>query len=452
MSTVLIDDLHVCDDPVARVADAAHRAADGKSPHRILVRCPDRGSGGNRALAGDDIADLLRKHAEIVDLGVTDGGTVLASADLRTRRGSVAVWTGWAIGPWHPSDITQRGLGGSETAAVRLAEQLAAMGYVVTLYGQFDQAGLCGDVMLRHFQEFDPMEPLNGLIGFRDARLFDERPNAHFCGLWLEDLAPAEMLTPERAANIDRICGVTDWHRGQILREHPWLDATQVVGCRNGIVTDWFHEEPAPERSVRVVYSSSPDRGGDIVLECWPRIREQVPDAELILTYPRWFEICADTFHAANSHRARLRDMVQQPGVKRLDTGMGQRDLAHLLRSSAVWVNPGYYTPGAQKFDETSCISAMEAQAAGCVVVASNWGAVTETVMHGTLLDGDPSEPDGAWRDAFIDAVVAGLTDENVQAMAQELGPEYMRDMDWRGAAEPLAGWIWEYAGKAGAR
>ena len=81
----------------------------------------------------------------------------------------------------------------------------------------------------------------------------------------------------------------------------------------------------------------------------------------------------------------------------------------------------------------------MEAQAAGCAVVGANWGALTETVQHGTLIDGDPSERDGSWRRAFVDAVVAGLTDPNVQMMAQALGPEYMRDMGWRGAAEQLA-------------
>lgn len=195
----------------------------------------------------------------------------------------------------------------------------------------------------------------------------------------------------------------------------------------------------ALERVRRAVYSSSPDRGGDIALELWPRVREQVPDAELILTYSRWFDRCAEMFQHAHGHLERIRELLEQPGVSRVEGGLGQRDLAHLMRTSLVWVAPSFYTPGGAKFEETSCISAMEAQASGLVVVASNWGALTETVMHGTLIDGDPGEPDGAWRDAFVDAVVQGLTDETVQTTAQTLGPEYMRDMDWRGAAEQLA-------------
>jgi glycosyltransferase involved in cell wall biosynthesis len=206
------------------------------------------------------------------------------------------------------------------------------------------------------------------------------------------------------------------------------------------------------ERSPRAVYSSSPDRGGDIVLEVWPQVRERVPDAELLLSYSRWFDRCAEMFQQAADQLARIRKLLDQPGVTRVEGGLGQRDLAHLMKASMVWCAPSYYTPGGAKFCETSCISAMEAQAAGLVVVASNWGALTETVAHGTLIDGDPAEKDGAWRKAFVDAVVEGLTNEDVQHAAQTIGPEMMRGMDWRGAAEPLAGWIWEACGSKGAR
>ena len=193
----------------------------------------------------------------------------------------------------------------------------------------------------------------------------------------------------------------------------------------------------AYERERRVLFTSSPDRGGDIVLECFPEIRKHVPDAELILSYPRWIDICAQHFRQAHDHMARIRELLDQPGVSRIEGGLGQKALARLMKTSLVWAHPSYYTPGRQKFCETSCISCMEAQAAGLVVVASNWGALTENVRHGTLLDGDPTSRE--WRDQFVSAIVQGLTDEVVQAAAQECGPQAMRDADWRGATEQLA-------------
>lgn len=450
MTVVKVDDLHTVQDPEARLAQAAGLAhgSNGTDAHRMIVRVPDRATNGVRVFRANDIARMLQQHGRVLEIAVTDRGTIVAAADLCRRRGEIAIWTGYAIGPWHPSDITQRGLGGSETAAVRLAEELAAMGYVVTLYGQFEQDGMCGDVMLRDFREFDPSQPLDGLIGFRDATLFDERPNARFTALWLEDLPGQERLTPARAANVDRVCAVTHWHKECMEDAYPWLrDLSDPAGrpivaaCRNGIVHRWFSEQPAPDREQRVVYSSSPDRGGDVILELWPQIREQVPAAELILTYSRWYDLCYQQFGETPAHRKMI-ELLEQPGVARVEGGMGQKALAHLMRASLVWAHPSWWTSGDQEFHETSCISAMEAQAAGCVVVASNWGALTETVQHGTLVDGDPRDPDGSWRHAFVDAVVRGLTGEGTQTLAQRVGPEMVRDMGWRGAAEQLAAMI----------
>lgn len=444
MTVVTVDDLHLAPDPEQRLATRAAlaHARAGDDRHRIIVRAPDRQTNGIRVLQQRDIADMLRQHGRIIEIGTTEGGTIVAAADVCDRRGDVAIWTGYAIGPWHPQDILDRGLGGSETAAWRLAEQLADMGYVVTLYGQFEQEGLVGDVMLRDFQHFDPNERLDCLIGFRDASLFDNRPNAAATFLWLEDLPGQERLTPPRLENIDRVVPVTRWHGGDMLRAYPWIDKQKMCPSRNGIVTDWYTRDPTPDRERRVVYSSSPDRGGDIMLEIWPYIREEVPDAELILTYSRWYDLVAQRFEAAYEHRKRLVELLDQPGVRRIDGGMGQQALAMLMRSSLVWAHPSWYSGGDREFHETSCISAMEAQAGGCVVVCSNWGALTETVEHGTLIDGDPRDETGSWRHAFIDAIIQGLTDPQLQRTAQELGPEYMRDMGWRGPAEQLASWI----------
>lgn len=243
MSVVTVDDLHLAESPERRLTAAAAVAnvQDDSGLKRLVVRVPDRQTDGIRCLAVDDVAGMLRRHGRIVEIGVTQGGTICGAADVCSRRGEIAVWTGQAIGAWHPEDIGKRGLGGSETAAVRLADHLADMGWLVTLYGDFqDKAGLAGDVLCRKYQEFDPSRHLNVLIGFRNATLFDHRPNADFTCLWLEDLAPAERLTPARAANIDKVCAVSNWHKAQVLRVHPWLKESHVAACRNGIHLAYF--------------------------------------------------------------------------------------------------------------------------------------------------------------------------------------------------------------------
>jgi hypothetical protein len=92
------------------------------------------------------------------DLLVGDDGIVVASYTPRRKLADVAIYTGPCWDTWGPSDIATRGLGGSETAAVRLAEQLAEIGFVVTVYGQVNE-GAYRDVIFRDWRTFDPLEP-----------------------------------------------------------------------------------------------------------------------------------------------------------------------------------------------------------------------------------------------------------------------------------------------------
>lgn len=391
-----------------------------------------------------DVAERLQAYGRLGEIAETDDGIIVGTADhIARQKETVVIWTGYAIGYWHPSDIWTRGLGGSETAAWRLSEELANMGYRVTLYGHFDRDDTFGDVILRDFRKYDPSKHVGVFISFRNARVFDNfRPNADHTYVWLEDLAGphSEGLSPTNAGRIDRVVTVSHWHKNHMLEVYDWLQPSQVFPCRNGIDLSFF-ERTDLVREKRVIYSSSPDRGLATLLELWPEVRERVPDAELVSTYSRWYDIVADNNPIMQKNRERIYELLDQPGVKRLQGGLGQKALAELMLSSLVWVHPSWYTVHDMEMLETSCISAMEAQAAGCVVVASNWGALSETVQVGTRVDGNPHSLE--WRKTFVDCIVAGLTDETVQRASQIAGPDAMRDMHWRGAAEQLAGlWV----------
>lgn len=426
-------------DPRERLA---HLSLDVVEGGRLYVTVPNgrigRGAtpGRRRAFRDVDVAALMRERGEMEVFGIDGEGYISGAITPRPKGEEIAVWTGYAIGPWHPMDIASRGLGGSETAAWRISEQLAARGYVVTLYGHFAQEGCVKDVILRDFQTFDPAHPYHALITFRDATMFDRPVGAKRSLLWLEDVAGAEGLTEQRAANLDLVCTVSEWHRGDVLSTYPWIDPEKVVACRNGIHRPYFDRIPADvERELRVLYTSSPDRGLDIVLELWPDVLKHVPDATLYHSYGPWYDIVADHSPGISAHRKRLIELGEQPGVNKLPP-QGQEALALLMRSSLVWCAPSYFSAGAVKFNETSCISAMEAQAAGLHLVASKWGALAETVKVGKLIEGDPMTK--AYRQKFVRAIVAGLTDPKVQARAQEKAPAAVAGMGWEGVVDQL--------------
>lgn len=407
---------------------------------RVFLSTPDGtyGDGSNprhlRALRSIDLAELIRRRGDIVAMGPGEDGITVCCYEPRMMREEIAIFCGGAWEKWSPIDISTRGLGGSETAAYRLAEQLGDRGYIVTIYGHCDE-GAIYRVAMRDWRTFDPTEPRHAVISSRLPEIFDRWVNAEHKVLWLHDTDCGDRLTLERAGQIDHVVTLSNWHRGHVADLYPFLDGKLRVS-RNGI-THSFFEGPEPERERRVVYTSSPDRGLDVLLELWPQIRERVPGAELIHCYAAVYDRVAESNPVIAEHRDRVRKLSEQEGVRAIGS-QPQGRLAELMRSSLVWAHPSYCTPAGARFNETSCIGAMEAQAAGCRIVAGGWGALAETVKTGALIDGDPT--DAAWRARFVEEIVAGLTDTGVQQLAQTEGPAAMADRGWDGVADDMLG------------
>jgi glycosyltransferase involved in cell wall biosynthesis len=403
---------------------------EGTASGRMGVRTPGR----RRTWRSVDVADVMRRYGELLEFGVDEDGYISGVIAPENKREEIAIWTGYAIGPWDPMDIVNRGLGGSETAAYRLAEHFALMGHVVTLYGHFHQEGAIKDVILKDWRHFDPTTPRKALITFRDASMYDVPVNAQTKILWLEDVAGAEGLTEERAKRLDYVCGVSNWHRENILDVHPYLPPEKAIASRNAITHSYFEDED-PERERRLLYTSSPDRGLHIALECWPEIKRRVPDAAFYHTYGPWYDICADGRQDAAVYRERCRRMTAEYEDVKAVGPLGQKDLAMLMRSSMVWCHPSWFMEYGE-FNETCCISVMEAQAAGCYPVTSDRGALAENNKIGVQIPGDPMTPE--WRERFIDEIVRGLTDPDLRQMAEVEGPIVTENWDWWGVCKQL--------------
>src|SRR5262249_37346040 len=102
-------------------------------------------------------------------------------------------------------------------------------------------------------------------------------------------------------------------------------------------------------------------------------------------------------------HEATLAEVRGLPGCH-VHGNVLQKELARELMRSAIFFYPS-------TFLETSCIAAMEAMAAGCVVVTSDAGALPEPVGDaGVLVPGVPGSDD--YRRAFVAATHALLSDD----------------------------------------
>lgn len=428
-------------DPGALLAIAERMAKPGTG--RVYVSTPDGtfGAGGNpnhlRVYRANDLAELLRRRGYLQDMTVGQDGITVASYVPGERLGEIAIYTGGAWKQWSPLDIERSGLGGSETAAIRLAQQLSELGFVVTVYGEVEQC-CYRDVVYRHHLTFDPTERRELVISSRIPELFDRPVNARVRMLWMHDTDCGERLTERRAEPIDHVLVLSRWQQAHVGGMYPFL-RKKIRRIRNGIELAYFTPKPGEQRKQRLVYTSSPDRGLDVLLELWPEVRKQVPDAVFSYCYADVYDAVADQQPELRDFRDKVARLAEQPGVQPLGS-LPQPELARLMRTSMVWAHPSWASPLEQPFHETFCIGAVEAQAAGCAVVASEWGALKEVVKVGQLIGAKALG--GRWRKAFVAEIVRGLTDAETQAHAQEAGPAAVAEMGWDGVARQIAGLV----------
>ncbi|HEY0466799.1 MAG TPA: glycosyltransferase, partial [Polyangiaceae bacterium] len=101
---------------------------------------------------------------------------------------------------------------------------------------------------------------------------------------------------------------------------------------------------------------------------------------------------------------------------------LSPQTLAEHFRRASVWAYPDW-------FHETSCITAMQAQAAGLRIVTSALAALNETVGdRGVLLAEDPHSE--AYRNAFAEATIEALRSETSEAERAALRAYAARHFD----------------------
>jgi glycosyltransferase involved in cell wall biosynthesis len=238
------------------------------------------------------------------------------------------------------------------------------------------------------------------------------------------------MLTKERIEKIDHIVVLSEWQQARFARLYP-VSKDRLTLIRNGIHLvdvdsgeDRYAAARAKtfrQRKPRVIFSSSADRGLDVLLGFWPAIREKVPEAELHVFYG---------FNVLDAVARQNPQLAGEEGGILLRGRVGQSELADEMGEARVW---GYPTA----FLETSCIGAMEARAAGLPIVTSELAALVETVAeHGILIPSGENEEGDAnksteYGEAFISAVARLLTDEKFWVKWHEKASQGNSENEW---------------------
>ena len=312
----------------------------------------------------------------------------------------------------------ERSLGGSESAVVFMARELARRGHRVRVFCSCERPGEYEGVVyddLTGFPEFVETGSCDVFVCCRHLGGLAAPVRSKVNVVWAHDAIPKPVARQMMSLmyKVDRLMVLSEFHKEQFGRHLRVPDERYVV-TRNGVdlgLVDEAIEGVERDRN-RVIYTSRPERGLDVLLEMWPELKRALPELKLAVA---WYENPGADAQMAD-YLAALRQAAEAlPGVELLGA-LTKRELYREIAGSGLMVYPAV-------FPEVSCISMMEAAACGTPVVASRYCALKETVADGetgVLVPGDPGS--GEYQRRLVEAVVGLLGDEEQWVEMSEAG------------------------------
>lgn len=337
---------------------------------------------------------------------------------------SIVFFSDIAAESWGPDQL-ESGAGGSEEAVIYLSRELAKSGWEVTVYNDrdeeyYDTVDSYEGVIYKPWTLFNPNDEFNVVIAWRNPSFFRSVPiKAKFKGVDMHDMPIGhEVIKDEYSKYVDKF-----FFKSEFQANIVDLPGKSVV-ISNGIVPGQFNWAGVKRNPLKVVYGSSADRGLECLVNMWPRIKAEVPDAELHWYYG-WDSF--DSFHRANPEQMKwkykLIRLMHQNGVE-VHGRVNHLELARAYFESGVWAYP-------TAFPEINCITALKTQAAGATPITSGYAALQETVMDEEKDLNESIYSDKAAQDEFIARVVNALQNPETEEVRRKRAKKVLEKYNW---------------------
>lgn len=337
-------------------------------------------------IARDEVR-RLKSVGEIQLLGLFEVPGGVVAITRKTAKPRITFYAPSACFIWNPTHPDTRGLGGSESAVVYLAREMARRGHPVHLYcpGGQTVGRVHMGVTWYGLNVFDPGSADHGLLIACRAPWVVRNPEVKVpVYAWHQDNGYSNQWcwSSEVDALTSGSLHVSAWARDSLMQELVGAPGTRqpqaVIG--NGVCEDWvWGLLPADRRPARhprrIIYASDPMRGLGAILALWPRVLEAYPDAELHVysdfTYAHaTARLTSETLNAIDAmlNQLRAHKGIFFPGW------VAQPALSRAMFEASVYAYPGGSMP------EGFGIVLAQAEAAGLVVVGPPAGALPEVL------------------------------------------------------------------------
>lgn len=270
--------------------------------------------------------------------------------------------------PWDEKVYKEKGLGGSETAAVEMAMHLKALmpHRRVIIFQHRENTFLPASGV-----EYIPAPELHQYFQtYKPALHIAWRHTARFTNalsvVWSHDLRTPGV---ENLQNYDYVLALSEAHK-TFLKGISGVPEDRILVTRNGIDPKRFElRNNVEKKPSKIVWTNSPDRGLEYAVQTMDLVRKEIPDAELHVYYG--FNNMDK--YGMKEQADNLRHLfTTRPWIK-YHGNVDQSTLSQELMTSSVWL----YT---STFYETFCISAIEALSARAWPVVRKFGALKSTM------------------------------------------------------------------------
>ncbi len=290
------------------------------------------------------------------------------------------------------STLSKRGLGGSESAVIRMAEELAKIGFDVTVYNDCvsddSTPGFYNEVLYSPISAANRATRQNDVcIVSRSIKPIEEDwsvvvNSKHVC-LWMHDTFCEGDNQIEYLVNVGKlqeIFTLSDWHTGYVthcdhgFRRNYDVLKNHIFMTRNGIGNmnpGWIDVRDKDPNLF--VFNASVTKGMvPLVKQIWPEVKRRIPEAKLKIVGGFY------KFREAAGPDQQQKDwaelVIQYGGDIEFTGVITQQEISDILRKASYMIYP-------VAFPETFGISTLEALAHNVPLITCQFGALEETAI-----------------------------------------------------------------------
>ena len=333
----------------------------------------------------------------------------------KNKKQSIAIYSGFSKIRYNGKNYSDKKIGGSEIAAINIAENLAGQ-YNVYYTGYNIEPVTHNGVMyisVEQLRDLLDKEVIDNMIVVRYINFFTNfRNTARKTYLWLHDTVPSPWINGKAIQNsgydlihnlqdkIDKIICLSPWHYNKVLKDSR-LSPAKLAIIGNGLNNNEFKDVVVRKKN-RFIYASAADRSLALIVNIFPKIVEKIPDAEL---------------HIFSDADDKIKEEIKGKDFFVYHGRVTHEQIIKEFQQSDIML----YLP--LQFCETYCICALEAQRAGCLCFVSNLGSLPDVVGERGIIfkNGDD----------VIKIITETLNDENLINSKRKLMREWSVNQSW---------------------